>query len=167
MRKGSVKHITSGFMLVLAAMPLVYILFVRFQQQSIRKNMNERLETEVLQTLAVPENNIIWIKKGKEILVNGRMFDIKSTHLQNGVYVFKGLYDERETALLKQLQKNQQNGSSENKLFVQLFQFLQSFYHNQQPEFAFCENMDFENFFAKTPSLHSGFVTILSPPPQV
>jgi len=41
------------------------------------------------------------------------MFDIKSSHLQNGEYVFSGLYDEEETALLEQLQKDQQNNMSQ------------------------------------------------------
>ncbi len=167
MRKGSAIRITAGFLLVLAAMPLAYILFVRVQQQSIRKSMRVRLETEVLQTLTVPEKAIIWIKKGKEILVNGRMFDIKFTHLQNGVYVFKGLYDEKETVLLTQLEKNQQKSTGENKQLVQLFQFLLSCYHNQQVEFDFNENMNFETLFTNTPPLHPGFITIFSPPPQV
>ena len=167
MLKTATKQTTAFILLLLAAMPLVYILFVRVQQQSIRKNMKERLETEVLQTLTIPENEIIWVKEGKEILVNGRMFDIKSTHLQNGVYVFTGLYDEKEADLLKHLKKNQQNGTSENKLLVQLFQYLQSCYYNQQSEIVFCENMNFENLFTNTPSLHSGFITIFSPPPQV
>lgn len=167
MRKGSAKHITTGFLLVLAAMPLVYILFARVHQQSIRHMMKERLESQILQTVVLPEEEILWVKDGKEILVNGRMFDIRSAYLQNGEYVFTGLYDDDETQLLKQLQNNQQKSNSEDQLLVHLFQFLQSFYHNQQPEFAFCENIDFDKLFAITPSLHSGFLSIFSPPPQV
>ncbi len=167
MRKGSAKHIITAFLLVLAAMPLVYILFARVHQQSIRYKMKEQLEAQILQTVVIPGNEIVWVKDGKEIWVNGRMFDIRSTHLQNGLYVFRGLYDNDETSLLKQLQKDQQNSTSENKLLIQLFQFLQSCYHNQQLEPAFGENMDLDRLFTNTPSLHSGFLSFFSPPPQV
>jgi len=167
MKKGSAKHIISCFLLILAAMPLIYILFARVYQELIRHKMKERLEAQVLQTVTIPENEVLWVKDEKEILINGRMFDIRSTHSQSGVYVFSGLFDNDETQLLKKLQKDQQSSNSENKLLVHLFQFLQSCYQNQQSEPVFCENMNFDNLFSTTPSLHSGFLSIYSPPPQV
>lgn len=166
LRTATKKTITS-FLLLLAAMPLIYILFFRVQQQSIRKKMKERLEAQVLHTVTIPENEVHWIKNAKEILINSRMFDIRSYKIQNGEYIFWGLYDDDESILLKQLQKNQQNNSRDDKLLVQFLQFLQSCYHNQQEEFVFCENMNCPKLIGNTPSLHSGFISIFSPPPQV
>ncbi len=167
MMKTAAKRVVSCLLLLLAAMPLIYTLVVGVQQQSIREKMKVQLGTHVLQSVTIPVNEVHWIMNGKEIWINGRMFDIRSSHFQNGEYVFSGLYDEDETVLLKQSQKEEQNNSSENKLLVQFFQFLQSFYHNSQQEFVFYENITCHKLNIDTPDLHSGFISIFSPPPQV
>jgi hypothetical protein len=69
-------------------MPLVYTLLIGIPQKAIQIKMQERLETNHLRTITVPENDIHWIKDGKEIWVNGRMFDIKSSHSGMGFMFF-------------------------------------------------------------------------------
>jgi hypothetical protein len=109
MMKTATKRVVSCLLLLLAAMPFIYTLVVGVQQQSIREKMKVQLGTHVLQSVTIPMNEVHWIMNGKEIWINGRMFDIRSSHFQNGEYVFSGLYDEDETVLLKQLQKEEQN----------------------------------------------------------
>ena len=126
MLKTTTKKTITYFLLFLAAVPLIYILTFKVQQHTIRHKMNARLEANVLHTICIPEHDVHWMKNGKEISVNGKMFDIKSFHINEGVYVFKGLYDDEETALREQLQKEQETNSTNSKQLTRLFQLLQS-----------------------------------------
>lgn len=166
MLRTATKRTTIFLLLLLAAMPLIYTLFTGIAQKSIQHKMKERLETQLLHKITVAEKDIHWIKEGKEIWVDGRMFDIKSSHLRNGVYIFSGLYDEEETALLEKLKKNHHN-SDNNKQLVQLFQLLQSFYNNIQEEIVFPEIIPLGKFVPGTSPLASQFISIITPPPQV
>lgn len=166
MLRTATKRAATYLLLLLAAMPLVYTLFMGIPQKTIQQKMKRRLETQFLHSISVPENEIQWIKDGKEIWVNGRMFDIKSSALRNGVYVFSGLYDEEETALLEQIQKDQQNNNTNSKQLVQLFQLLQSFYNNPQEEIVSPENIPGIKFIPDASPLASQFISIFTPPPQ-
>jgi hypothetical protein len=166
MLRTATKRTTTYLLLLLAAMPLVYTLFIGIPQKAIRHKMKERLETQILHNITVAETDVHWIKNGEEIWVNGRMFDIRSSHLRNGVYIFSGLYDEEETALLEQIQKDQQNNSDNSKQLVQLFQLLQSFYNNPQEEIVSPGNTPGGNFIADASPLASQFISIFTPPPQ-
>lgn len=166
MLRTATKRAFTYLLLLLAAMPLVYTLFMGIPQRAIQQKMKRRLETQFLHTISVAENDIQWIKNGKEIWVNGRMFDIKSSSLRNGVYVFSGLYDEEETALLEQLQKDQQNNNANSKQLVQLFQLLQSFYNDPQEEIVSPENIPGTKFIPDASPLASQFISIFTPPPQ-
>lgn len=61
--------------------------------------MLERVEKEQLTTIKIPEKEIEWYNPGHEIIIEGKMFDIKSIHLENGIYTISGLFDEDETEL--------------------------------------------------------------------
>jgi hypothetical protein len=167
MLRTAIKTTSNFSLLLLAAMPLVYTLIVGIPQQAIRHKMKERLETQFLHTISVTENEVQWRRDGEEIWVNGRMFDIRSFHLQHGVYFFSGLYDNDETAFLDHLQKDQKNNSENNKQLVQLFQLLQSVYNNPQEEIIFPENIPAGRFIQGTSPLAFQYISIFTPPPQV
>ena len=61
--------------------------------------MKEELEKQSLHVVTLKNNDIIWLKAGKEIFLKGKMFDIKTAETRNGYTTFKGLYDEEETTL--------------------------------------------------------------------
>jgi hypothetical protein len=166
MLRTATKKASTYLLLLLAAMPLAYTLIIGIPQKAIQHKMKEKLETQILQTVTVAENAIVWINDGKEIWVNGRMFDIRSSHLQNGVYVLSGLYDEEETVLVEHLQKDQQNNSANSKQLVQLFQLLQSFYNSPQEELVSFVNIPGPEFIPDASPLASQFISIFTPPPQ-
>src|SRR5688572_10337636 len=53
------------------------------------------------------------------------MFDIKSYSLESGVYTFKGLFDEEETVLRKQIDKTSRKSGNEHFIFSQFFKLMQ------------------------------------------
>ena len=153
-------------LLLLAVVPLFYGLFIQIQQVSIHHKMKERLEARFLQTIAVAKDAIHWVKDGKEILVNGRMFDIRSFDYQKGVYTFSGLYDNDETVLMVQLQKDQQANSSNSKQLVQLFHLLQTLYSNSTADQVTIMSALSPEFPVLYPLLPSQYISIFTPPPE-
>jgi hypothetical protein len=166
MLRPATKTTLSFILLLLAALPLAYTLIIGIPQQAIRNRMKERMQTSSLQTISVPENEVQWIKEGEEIWMNGRMFDITTSHLQNGVYDFSGLYDNEETTFVDQLKKEQQNNPENNKQLVQLFQLLQSIYSNQQEAIIFPDHNPAGKFIPGNSPLSSQYISIFTPPPQ-
>lgn len=151
----------------MVATPPVTAIIFQLHQQAIRHSMKERLEKQLLQTIVVGENDIHWIKAEKEIWLNNRMFDIKSFCHKNGQYLVTGLYDDVETLLVKQVQKNQQQeNNSSNKLLLRLLQLFPVSYEIPTDEFLaflvitrqFPEN----NF-----PICSHYLSIITPPPQI
>lgn len=118
------RKIAAVWLLVLILAPLSYPFIFRAKQQAIHHKMKERLEEKILHTVILAANNIHWVRPGKEILVGGRMFDIKQTKiLPDGSSQFKGLFDDEETMLTKQLlEKQREDNTKDNKQIVQLFQ---------------------------------------------
>jgi ASC-1-like (ASCH) protein len=131
--------------------------------------MKQRLESKMLHTVTLAENNVQWIKEGKEILVNGRMFDVKrSEHSGNDKIIFTGLYDDEETLLVNQVKKNQQNDSNTgSKLLAQFFQLLQATNNSVSGEIFFFSFSNNNYFPGQEHRPTSQFIAILTPPPQV
>jgi hypothetical protein len=167
--KPAIKKISTLLFILLGFAPLLFIIFTGIRQQAIRHSMKHRLESKMLHTVTLAEQNVQWIKEGKEILINGKMFDVKKfEQIDNGKIIFTGLYDEEETLLVNQVKKNQQNDNNTGgRLLAQFFQLLQITYDNTSIEtftFSFSSN----NYFPGNEHRPtSQLITILTPPPQV
>lgn len=155
--------------ILLGFTPLLFFVFTEIKQQAIQHNMKQLLETKMLQVVVVAENNIHWVKKGKEILINGRMFDVKSIYKgSHGKIVFSGLYDDDETLLVNEVQKKQQHANNTgSKLLSQLFQLLQVIPGNQSEEFSKLSIPSNNNFPKFEQRLSTQCIAILTPPPQI
>jgi uncharacterized membrane protein len=88
----------SSFLALVMTPVLIAVLFL-VQQSVIRHEMKEKLEEDALQTLRIVEKNITWIEKGKELLVDGKLFDVKFFKNTGGFVEVTGLFDEMELAL--------------------------------------------------------------------
>jgi hypothetical protein len=97
-----------------SALPLFFSAFFIGGRVLIRHIMLERLEKENVQTLYIPAAEFKWFKKDREILVNGKMFDVKSVNLTGNVYTVKGIFDDLETELNTKLEKSAENKNAAN-----------------------------------------------------
>ncbi len=112
-------------------MPIFFILLIGIKKKHIQHEMKERMENEVLHVVAVKTNEIIWEKKGKEIVIGDRMFDVKSYTIKGNVTIFLGLYDEEEASLKSLVNSEMSKQSKKNNTIIsEIFQLLQSFYCN-------------------------------------
>lgn len=90
-------------------MPLLVLVISLLYQEWNRWEMTEKMEHAQLIEVAIPTTSVHWIKKGKELLIEGKLFDIKTVTEKNGYSYFKGLYDEVETAIIAQIRQQMNN----------------------------------------------------------
>lgn len=165
--KDNLLNIVKFIMLLLVATPVITTLIFQVHQQAIRHSMKEQLEKQLLQTIVVGENDIHWIKAEKEIWLNNRMFDVKSFCHKNSQYFLTGLYDDDETLLVKQLQKNQQQeNNSGNKILLQILQLFPS--SDEIPVDEFLPFLVISRQFPENNvPICSHYLSIITPPPQL
>lgn len=154
-------------MLFLVAIPVISAFTFQLHQQVIRHRMKERLEEQLLQTITLQVKDIQWAKAEKEIWLHNRLFDIKSSSYHNGIYTFTGLYDNDETLLLTQLQKNQQQeNNTGNKILLQSLQLFPITFEKSAEgllSYLLLNRLFPEDDF----TLCTGCLSIITPPPQI
>ena len=106
------KIITAFVLLLILAIPLFFSVLVLVKQQIAQSQRNEKFSKEILQTITVSTSAIYWVKPGKEILFNGKLFDVKSYTKNCNSLSLTGFFDHKEDKLVQQivklaLQKNQ------------------------------------------------------------
>lgn len=90
------KKYTACFLLLLAIIPLSFSILFVLNQQIAKHKMMEKLEHEMLTTFTFTQQQIKWIIPGKELLVNGKLFDVKKYIQKNNCFEITGLFDEEE-----------------------------------------------------------------------
>lgn len=154
--------------MLMGCIPWLFVLLFCIHQQRIRHQMKEKLEENIPHhTVCIPDDEINWVEKGKEIWVNGKMFDIKTAHHENGITTFTGLYDEDETALKIKLDQDwKKRSSNDSQLLSDFFQTLQNVFfevgNNEKINIPVVRHLSL--FYI--PHLCSPYKTILTPPPQ-
>ena len=128
--------------------------------------MKEKLETSLLQTITINEKDVVWMDD-HEILVNEYMFDIHTKKLENGIYTFTGLYDERETRLVKKHKDTTEKNNEERQLLSSLFQLLQSAFTQDEANSLITDLVIPEYRPLILQNISSPFINIITPPPQI
>jgi hypothetical protein len=164
------KKITVIFLLLLGAMPSLYAVFFLAQQWHIRHQMLERLEKEHLHELTIAKKDFTWYKPGKEIKINGALFDVKEIKEAGDNIIVKGIYDDEEKQLHNQLSKLIKKGgqnSAPNQSFTKVFTQLTGITHSFQWQLSPSESL-IENIFLQFSSrLTETEIVVFTPPPQV
>lgn len=108
----------------LLLLPLLFIAGLQLKQLQVQHEAKERLEKQSLHTLVL--DRLTWVKKNKEIRVDGHLFDIKSVHFDGKKYTVTGLYDHEEMAIEKKLHQQEEHASGQKALihFLLLTQAL-------------------------------------------
>ena len=72
------KQLTAFGLLLLVALPVVLSVCTFVNQKMLHYQRQERFETEQTQTVVIAAENISWIQDGKEVMINGKLFDVES-----------------------------------------------------------------------------------------
>ncbi|MBC7848594.1 MAG: hypothetical protein H7Y31_02605 [Chitinophagaceae bacterium] len=115
MKKRAHQILTACFLLVILGIPGLLFMFFQVRQWQIREEMEEKLEKMHVVSLKVSTKNVVWYKRGKEIIVDGRLFDVKTMETMNDVVSFTGIFDDKETLVKAQMEKLKSPGSGKNQ----------------------------------------------------
>jgi len=120
--------LASLVLLLIVSIPCLLFVYYQSAQWYIRHEMEEKLENEQLQTIVIPVSDVKWYKENKEIIVEGKLFDVKSVAYHDEMASFTGLYDHQETNIKAQLEnleleddENAKNESAVNLISILLF----------------------------------------------
>lgn len=146
--------------------PLLFIVMNDLNKWQIKYQGRERAKSSAsLVQLRMHESKVQWMDK-HEIFVNGRMFDITKSELNNGWYHFTGHYDDPETKLLRKQQKAQQQKDGQQTL-LQVFKSLQQLYC-ESPSSGFCPSAAVHlQPHLPHDRLLAAFLDVSTPPPQI
>jgi hypothetical protein len=163
MQRNRTRQSISILLLLPVLIPLLFIVITDLGKWEIKWNSHDRLEeSSALIQLRIPEKEVHWMDR-REISVDGKMFDIKSQELINGLYYFTGHFDERETAL----QQKQQASHTENQQsIIQVFKSLQQLYFDPQEPGFFCPTPVPVIIISANNNLLTAILDVNTPPPQ-
>ncbi len=157
-------------MLLFVAAP--FFLFVVFgvKQKIIQHQMLEQLESASLQTITINKVDITWVKKNKEIIVNGKLFDVKSYTVAGDKIILTGLYDDDEDKLKKEfanLMHQKKNEPAPLEQLVLKFILIAVINQNQQTNVFTCnQNTKLVYPFHSEVAVYQS-VPVTNPPPNV
>ena len=129
--------------------------------------MEVRMEKENLHAATIPISEVIWVKKEKEILLNGRMFDIKKYTIDGQMMTVYGIFDEKEKKLALQFSLFQEHGASKAVPGGICHLIFTCFFSAPATQFGITRNfeiIDYPIFYVSNP--RPPFLAVLSPPPD-
>ena len=131
--------------------------------------MEEKLELYSLTTITVSLENIVWVEEGKEVLINGHLFDINSYKLEEKNIQLTGLFDEDEDKILKKINTFFDDVAGENSLRELSIGFLFLPFWRQNKLYAFLPGWKFlpaENNTKTTENFPEPTLSVTAPPPK-
>ena len=148
--------------------PMLVSIALPVWQQFIRYQMMEELEAKNLTTITIKNSDLKWIRTGKEITVNGNLFDVDKISMQGSFYIVTGLYDKDEDVLLEMIKKSQQttNNKPLQLLASQVLYsilFLEDKMDSQQVIFKLLSN---HHYILNTDRFISFSPALAAPPPK-
>lgn len=113
--------------------------------------------------ISLTPEEMVWMDK-KEILVNGRMFDIKTIRLEKGRYEIYGHYDDKESKLLR-LRKRQEESRNQHTL-SQAFSSLQTLFFQEVNDCFPLHPATGKPATPCTSLIPEGYLSLITPPPK-
>ncbi len=164
------KNIVALGSILLLAVPLGVSIFNILQQNLLHKKIATRFKTEVLQTITIAKADLNWAKKNKEVIIDGKYFDVKSFTIKGDKITLTGFYDHHEDKLVKRMTNlMQQNNGSEspvNQLAVKYF-FFPLFTQQTDVDFIQHWKTAVTTYHSYSDNISEISIATISPPPKV
>jgi len=155
----------AGLLAAIIALPLLFLVLLQGLQQVAQVAAKRRLEEESLQTITLLKSELHWVKKGKELRLHGKLFDVKNLQERGTTITVTGFYDEAETGIANLLAQNT-NQRGQNTWLVSLLGALRYFgrFSLFAFVFSFTQSVPSYSLFQKI-AYKNPFLPVLSPPP--
>jgi len=162
------KQMMATGLILLMAMPLFFSMAALLEQKWIQYQQEKKRESSSMQTLMIQQDDLHWVKPGKEISLQGKLFDVKSFRVMDGAIAVTGFFDDKETELVSKMNRlsDIQNGKQNAVSSVTVkFLLLPVFSDDQEPADNQLIRLVPLNYPAFSESIPDKFArTILQPP---
>lgn len=132
------KIITALALMLLLAIPICLSVLFLVKQKVLQSTIQARFGKELIQTITISKKNLTWVKKEKEIIVEGKYFDVMNYTTSGDDVVLTGFYDNKEDKLVKEIKKlirqKKATNSSANQLVIN---FLSPIIYFNQTEITY------------------------------
>ena len=85
---------------MLLTIPLLFTIINLLQQKAIQINSRLQLCIKKNETITLNKEKVYWLKKGKEVLIDGHFFDVKSFKMEGDMVLLTGYFDQKEDQLV-------------------------------------------------------------------
>jgi hypothetical protein len=156
-------------MLTIMAAPFLFFVCFLVQQKIHQHHMLEKLEHASLQTISINKADLIWVKKNKEVLINGKLFDVKSYSTIHDKIFLTGLYDEEEETLKKdyanRLQSDKNQSTPINELVLK-FVFAYPIVEQNNGKSRLVASNKETNYHCFSQDSINQYLSVSTPPPN-
>ena len=119
-KRKTISIVLLGFLLI----PLFFSGGLQLFQLYLKQRAEQRLGTETLTELKFPLHAVQWMEEGREIKVDGKMYDLGSYYEADGFLHAKGVHDEHESRVMNLL--NDFNEKDQDNFIVRVLMLSQS-----------------------------------------
>ena len=166
---GSKKKIVAFVFVIITLCPVIAFYTLSICKKIVQHQMEEKMERSLLQTIVAKKGSFTWIKMNKEILINGKMFDVKSYNTNVEETTFKGLYDEDEKKIVQDINELSSEKNEPLQPTLQLLKVLLATYTFKVSEYP--NNVIFKEikneYFNYDELLAFHHTSIFLPPPNL
>ena len=162
------RHCLTAFLLALVMMPAIYSLYFHISQQLIRMEMWEKVKGEVNDVVVIHPSKLYWMEEGREIFVNGLMFDVKSVEKVGDSLRITGEYDYEESGLNeehKRVKESKEKEQGQSHSIQVLVQVLDDSIARISPSYSSIDLTN-SNRVSLSPILPIIYLGTQSPPPK-
>jgi hypothetical protein len=157
------KLIAFTFLLIVSVPVFLSVKFI-LKEILIEQEVEEKMKSEVLQTVRIAKTAINWVKPGKEILLDNKLFDVKYFESTNDIVTLTGFFDNEETELMSELNKYAEGNDKENPFSELAFKFQFSPLYNSHAEMScattwHCVSNQYHSFVSTLPVAPSSSFT--------
>jgi hypothetical protein len=123
--KKRLPYIAPLVFLFILVIPFLSGLVLQTAQSYLKWKAEERMQENPVVSIVMSCDNVYWEKRGKELRINGRLFDINAYTVSNGMLTATGFFDEEEAAIENFLHLLPQD--KKHNILAQPFLLLQCF----------------------------------------
>lgn len=164
------RKITSFGLLLVLTMPLFFSVVVLLKQKIIHHLREQRFETELLKTVIVSPGEFHWVKKGKEVIIGDKLFDVKSYKTDGNKIVLKGFFDVKESNLVQHIKDLAEQDDESNSPFnIRVLKLLLSSTYTKDIELTYFGYWKFisKQYYLFEEMIPVSSLPLISPPPRV
>jgi hypothetical protein len=124
------KQLVAFGLLLLVALPLVLSVGLLIKQKIVHFKREQRFGTELSKTVIISIEKQYWTKQEKEIMIDGKLFDVESIKKVGNTLELTGFFDQKEDKIvnhIKVIEQQKDNSNSPLNYLTVKFLFLPNF----------------------------------------